>query len=76
MAGTRKFTVADKYRKNNLSHIDSPIKAEVHDLDVIKVYDNIHSPDAFAKKVFRNNEHCTKIVFTDLSTQTVWTVNR
>lgn len=71
---SNKFFVGTEYRRNPLSHQDSPVRAEVHTNDGIKVYDNIHYPSSFAKKVFKENPTYTKIVFVDISDNTSWEV--
>lgn len=72
-----KFFVDDKYRKNRLAHQDSSIRAEVYcEGKPIKVYTNIHFPNAFAKKVFKDDKTCIQIKFIDVSDNTEWTKKR
>lgn len=63
-----KFYIGENFRKSHLSKKHSPITAEVHEPgQSIKAYTNVHYPNAFAKKVFKENNSVTHIVFKDSS---------
>lgn len=64
MGNKGKFEVGLEFRKNDLANKESPIEAEVHTASrPARVYPNIHNTRAFAKKVFKNDPNCTKIIF-------------
>lgn len=57
-----KFQIGPEHRTNDLSHIDSPLKAEVYYQNgKIRIYDNIHYPDRFADAAFRNNSQVSSV---------------
>jgi len=74
MAKNQKYYVADKFRKNHLSKVESSVRAEVTINGVTKGYTNIHFPNAFAKKIFRASPSCQSITFFDDSDSSTWTV--
>ena len=62
-----KFFVGTKFRRNKLAETNTNIRAEVHKPGhSIKVYDNIHYPNALAKKIFSESSGVTHIVFKNL----------
>ena len=64
-----KFFVGNEFRTNRLSKQESSIRAEVHAPGVdIKVYTNIHYPNAFSKKVFKENSNVTHVIFKNSDT--------
>tara|TARA_Y100000389_G_scaffold195186_1_gene226220 strand:- start:8241 stop:8471 length:231 start_codon:yes stop_codon:yes gene_type:complete len=69
-----KLYVAPEFRKNDLSEIDTDTRLEVHIEGDVKVYNNIHYPHGFAKKVFANNPACTHIEV--ISADGNYTINR
>jgi hypothetical protein len=73
-----KFKVARQYRTNALSDSESPITIEVHYSDGrdSRVYDNVHFPDKFTKKIFDLNETATRVIVRDSSNSTEETINR
>ena len=75
MGNKGKFFVGNEFRTNKLSTVPSSVRAEVHAADgTIKIYDNIHYPSAFFKKVFKENPTYTKIEFVDVSDGNKWTI--
>ena len=58
-----KFKVGNQFRKNPLANVSTRTNIEVHiEGKSTKVYDNIHYPSAFARKVFNENVDCTHVV--------------
>ncbi len=73
-----KFKVARKYRTNALSDSESPITIEVHYSDgrASRVYDNVHFPERFTKKIFDLNKTAIQVIIKDSSNSTEETINR
>lgn len=69
-----KLYVAPEFRKSDLSGIDTDTRLEVHIAGEVKVYNNIHYPNGFAKKVFTNNPSCTHVEV--ISPDGNYTINR
>jgi hypothetical protein len=64
----KKFYVGNEFRKNKLVEKESPIVAEVHqDGKPIKSYVNIHYPEAFANRVFKNSPLTSRVIFRNTS---------
>lgn len=58
-----KINVGREYRTNELADIPSNTSVEVYMKNgSIKVYDNIHYPEKFANRIFKNSNDCTKII--------------
>lgn len=61
MAG--KFKVNPEYRVSELSRIPSNTVVEAHmNSGSIKVYDNVHYPERFARAIFNREDGCLKVV--------------
>jgi hypothetical protein len=62
MGNSGKLYVKPEFRKNALSDVDTETRVEVHTTnETTKVYNNIHYPQAFARKVFNESSSCTHI---------------
>lgn len=69
-----KFFVSEEFRRNDLSSIKSSINATVHYTGdkSSRIYDNIHYPNSFAKKVFEQHTDIDYIEFKDVSNGKTW----
>jgi len=58
-----KFKVNPEYRVSDLSHIPTNTLVEAHMRSgSVKVYDNVHYPEKFARAIFNREESCLKVV--------------
>ena len=75
-----KFFVDTKFRHNKLSVKNTSIRAEVHiPGSQVRVYDNIHYPNAHANKIFKSSPATTHIVYKntqDGSEHTITNLNK
>lgn len=71
-----KFFVGIDFRKNELSSAKTNLIVEVHSTEEnIKLYNNIHYPDAFAKKIFKNNNKVTHVIVRNAVDNSEYTIN-
>jgi hypothetical protein len=72
-----KYKVKDQFRTNDLSKVETSISAEVHvPGENIKMYSNIHYPNGFACRTFKNNPSVSHITFKDTSESREWTIKK
>ena len=73
-----KINVGRQYRTNELSDLKSSILIEVYYLDgkSTRIYNNIHFPDRFVQKIFRNDKSVDYVVIKNSLTSTSKIVNR
>ena len=73
-----KFKVSEQYRTNQLSSVKSSISIEAHYSDgrPSRVYENIHFPDKFIKKMFKSNDLVDYVVVKDSSDSTQRVIKR
>jgi hypothetical protein len=64
-----KFKVHEQYRTNQLSSVKSSISIEAHYSDgrSSRVYENVHFPDKFVKKMFKSNDLVDYVIVKDSS---------
>jgi hypothetical protein len=74
---SRKFKVGESFRKSDLSQIKTSREVwAVYNNGDTKIYDNVHYPDAFAKKIFMNDSKIDHVIIKNLNENTEFRIDR
>lgn len=74
---TKKFKVGDSFRTSDLSQIKTSCEVwAIYGNGDTKIYDNVHYPHSFSKRIFTNDSEVDHIIVKNLSENTEYRIDK